>query len=75
VPRSRPGAVHTDPAVVAEQARRLVTGEGVVADDGSVVPVRAESICVHGDTPGAVALAAAVRSAIEATGAAPAPFC
>jgi UPF0271 protein len=68
VPRSKPGAVITDPALIAEQVRRLMTGRGVLADDGTVVPVRAESICVHGDTPGAVRIAGAVRAAIEAAG-------
>ena len=62
------GAVLTHADEVAEQVRRLVTGEGVVADDGSVVAVAAESICVHGDTPGAVELARRVRSAVEAAG-------
>jgi 5-oxoprolinase (ATP-hydrolysing) subunit A len=74
VARSRPGAVIRDPEEVAAQVRRLVTGAGVRADDGSVVEVRAESICVHGDTPGAVSIARAVRAAIEAEGVAVAPF-
>ena len=43
--------------------------EGVVeAEDGSTVQVRCDSLCVHGDTPGAVAIARAVRSALEAAG-------
>ncbi len=62
------GAVITDPDAVADQVRRLVTGAGVVADDGSEVAVAAESICVHGDTPGAVELARRVRATIEAAG-------
>jgi 5-oxoprolinase (ATP-hydrolysing) subunit A len=74
VPRSRPGAVITDLDRIAEQVRRLVTGQGVVAEDGSVVPVAAESICVHGDTPGAVRIAGVVRAAIEAAGASVRPF-
>jgi 5-oxoprolinase (ATP-hydrolysing) subunit A len=68
VPRSKPGALITDPELIADQVRRLVTGQGVRADDGAVVPVVAESICVHGDTPGAVQIAHTVRSAIEAAG-------
>jgi UPF0271 protein len=56
VPRSRPGAVLHEPAAVAAQAARLA-GTG---------PVR--SICVHGDTPGAVTLARAVRQALLAAG-------
>ncbi|GAA3608212.1 5-oxoprolinase subunit PxpA [Kineosporia mesophila] len=66
--RSRPGAVLTDQARIAEQVQRLMAGEGVIADDGSVVPVSAESICVHGDTPGAVEIAKTVRTVIAASG-------
>jgi 5-oxoprolinase (ATP-hydrolysing) subunit A len=68
VPRSRPGAVITDPEAIAEQVRRLLTEHSVLAADGTVVPVLAESICVHGDTPGAVRIADVVRAAVEATG-------
>ncbi|GAB3241296.1 LamB/YcsF family protein [Kineosporia babensis] len=66
--RSEPGAVLTEPARIAEQVRRLLAGEGVIADDGSVVALNAESICVHGDTPGAVGIARAVRQRISASG-------
>ncbi len=66
--RTQPGAVLTEPARIAEQVRRLLSGEGVLADDGSVVPIAAESICVHGDTPGAVEIARAVRDRITASG-------
>jgi 5-oxoprolinase (ATP-hydrolysing) subunit A len=69
VSRSHPDALITDPAVIAERVRRLVTDQEVVAEDGTVVPVRAESICVHGDTPGAASIAEVVRTAIETAGA------
>jgi UPF0271 protein len=46
----------------------------VVAVDGSTVPVSIESVCVHGDTPGAVPLVRAVRAALETAGLTPAPF-
>jgi UPF0271 protein len=72
--RSRPGAVITDLELITDQVHRLVTGQGVIADDGTVVPVSAESICVHGDTPGAVRIAAAVRAAIESAGLSVRPF-
>lgn len=62
VPRSEPGALLTDPAAVAEQAVRLVASGGV------------RSLCVHGDSPGAPALAAAVREALSAAGVAVSPF-
>lgn len=66
VPRGEPAALLHDPAEVAERAVRLVR-EGVVqAVDGSLVPVRAASLCVHGDSPDAVAMARAVRAALDA---------
>jgi UPF0271 protein len=60
--------VFTDPAKVAAQAVRLAVEQEVVAIDGTVVAVRARSICIHGDTPGAVQLAQAVRAALEVAG-------
>ncbi|HSL74736.1 MAG TPA: 5-oxoprolinase subunit PxpA [Ilumatobacteraceae bacterium] len=68
VSRREPGSVLTDPAEVAERAVRIATDNEVVAIDGSVVSIRARSICVHGDTPGAVDLARAVRAALDAAG-------
>ncbi|WP_251838987.1 LamB/YcsF family protein [Oceanitalea stevensii] len=68
VPRSRPGAVVTDPQEVADRVVRMATEGTVTAVDGTAVRVRAESVCVHGDTPGAVALATAVREALDAAG-------
>jgi len=59
--------------VAARAVRMAVDGE-VVAVDGSVVPVAVESVCVHGDTPGAVALAQAVREALGSAGVEIAPF-
>lgn len=68
VPRTQPGALLRDPDQVAERVVRLVR-EGVLdAVDGSVVEVSAGSVCLHGDTPGAVDLAVAVRSALDAAG-------
>ena len=68
VPRGGPGALLREPAEVAARAVRLVR-EGVVrATDGSLVTVEAASLCVHGDSPDAVALARAVRAALDADG-------
>jgi UPF0271 protein len=72
--RAVAGSVITEPARIADQVRRLIGGPGVLADDGTVVPVRAESICVHADTAGAVEIARVVRAEIEASGATVAPF-
>ena len=60
------GAVHGDPAVAAAQAVSLAVRGGVTAHDGSFVPLEVDSLCVHGDTPGAVAIARAVRDALAA---------
>lgn len=68
VPRSDLGAVLTDPVLIADRMVRLATDGVIEAIDGSLVEVRAESICVHGDTPGAVAVAAAVRTALTNAG-------
>ena len=67
-PRGLPGAVITDPAEVADRAERIVTDGEVTALDGSTVSVRADSLCVHGDTRGAVTLAQAVRDALTRAG-------
>lgn len=63
VPRSEPNALLTDSAQIIERARRLQHGE-IVAVDGTVIKTRAESLCVHGDTPGAVEHARAVKEAL-----------
>jgi UPF0271 protein len=74
VPRREPDSVLTDPSVVAARAVRLATDHQVVAIDGTVLEVRARSICIHGDTPGAVQLAQAVRAGLEVAGVAIEPF-
>jgi UPF0271 protein len=74
VPRREPGALVHDPAAVADRAVRMAVDGEVVAVDGTPVSLRVESICVHGDTPGAVELARTVRTALEAAGLAVAPF-
>lgn len=74
VPRGEPGAILDDPAEVAARMVRLVT-EGVVpAVDGTDVLVHAASICSHGDSPGAVAMARAVRDALVAANVTLRPF-
>jgi UPF0271 protein len=66
-PRTHPGSVLTDTTEAAAQAVAVAAGS-VTAADGSSVELRAESICCHGDTPGAVEIAAAVRRALEEAG-------
>ncbi len=67
-PRSDPGSVITDPVSAAAQAVTIATETHVTAVGGERVEVRAESICCHGDTPGAVEIAAAVRRGLEHAG-------
>ena len=74
VPRREPGALVHDPAAVAERARRMAVEGMISAVDGTLVEVAVESICVHGDTPGAVELARGVRRALEESGLTPTPF-
>lgn len=68
VPRREPGAVIGDPAVVAARALRMAVDREVEAVDGTVVHVHASSICVHGDTPGAVEIARSVRDRLDESG-------
>jgi 5-oxoprolinase (ATP-hydrolysing) subunit A len=74
VPRSRPGAVLTDPAAVAERGWRIAAGAAIEADDGSPLVLGADSLCVHGDTPGAVELARELRALLTAREVEVAPF-
>jgi UPF0271 protein len=74
VPRGTPGAVHDDEATVVAQAVSLVRDGLVTATDGTVVKVQAASLCLHGDTPAAVAFATAVRAALTDLGASLVPF-
>ncbi len=74
VPRREDGAVIHDPETVASRVVRLVTEGRLAAVDGTDVRVDAESVCVHGDSPGAVAIASAVRTALESRGVSVAPF-
>lgn len=72
--RRLPGAVHDDPAIVAAQAVSIVRDRRVSAFDGSTVAVEADTICIHGDSPGAVEFARAVRAALAAAGVEVAPI-
>ncbi|OZE88441.1 hypothetical protein CH298_14120 [Rhodococcoides fascians] len=65
VSRSEPGAVLSAPEAVAKRVLTMITDGTVEAVDGTTVEVRAESICLHGDSPGAVAMANAVRDLLR----------
>ena len=68
VPRSSAGAVLHDPAQIAERVLSMVKTRRVTAVDGSVVAIEVESVCVHGDSPGAVQIAGAVRDRLLSEG-------
>ena len=74
VSRTLPGAVLHDPAEVAEHVLRMASESAVRTIDGSVLKIHAESVCVHGDSPGAVTMAAAVREALTEAGITTAAF-
>jgi UPF0271 protein len=67
-PRSRPESVINDASLVVSRVRRMIDEGVVFAVDGTPVPVVADTICIHGDTPAAGQLAAALRGALEAAG-------
>ncbi len=74
VPRSQPGALLHDPRRVAERMIRMVRTGLVQASDGTDIPMAADSICVHGDSPGALEMAGALRQALAAAEVAIRPF-
>jgi UPF0271 protein len=68
VPRGQPGALLLDPDEAAEQAVRLARDGVAVAQDRTLVPVRADTICLHGDTPGAVEIAKRIHELFRDAG-------
>jgi UPF0271 protein len=68
VPRGEPGAVVDDPAAASDRALEIAETGGIAADDGSRVELAPDSLCLHGDTRGAVDIARAVRTALEGAG-------
>ena len=68
VPRSQPGGVIHDTAEVVERSLRMVTEGKAAAITGEMVDVQADSLCLHGDTPGAVDMARALKRELQAAG-------
>jgi UPF0271 protein len=68
VPRSKPGAVIHDVTAVVERSLRMAVDGTAVAVTGEVIPMQADTICLHGDTPGAVTLAAELKARLEREG-------
>ena len=74
VSRRDPGAVLHDPALVAARMLRLATDGVIDAADGTPLQLQADSICIHGDSPDAVAMARQIRATLLAHGVTIAPF-
>lgn len=74
VSRREPGAVLHDAEQVAQRMLRLVQTGEIEAIDGSVTRIEADSICVHGDSPGAIQMAREVRQLLEQSGVSLQPF-
>lgn len=68
VSRREPGAVLHDPDAIAERVAAMVGTRRVTAIDGTTIPIAVESVCVHGDSPGAVQIATAVRQRLLTDG-------
>ncbi len=68
VSRREPGAVLHDSALITERMIRLAIDGTLEASDGSTIRIAAQSICVHGDSPGAVTIARDIRAAFETRG-------
>ena len=68
VPRSMEGAVLRDPSAVVDRAVGMVTGGVVTAVSGEAIPVVADTLCVHSDTPNAVELVMSLQSGLKAAG-------
>lgn len=65
VSRRELGAVHHDPEVIVDQARRIARGEPLTASDGSELVLAADTLCVHGDNPESIAAIKAIREALD----------
>ena len=74
VSRKKPGAVLHDPDAIAERVLRMAQDGAVVSVTGKVIRMRTDTVCIHGDTEGAVEIARGVRSKLEAAGIVVAPF-
>jgi UPF0271 protein len=68
VPRKMPGAVISDPETASGRVLRMLEERALISESGKRIPVPIDSICVHGDTPGAVAMARMLRQRLEQAG-------
>jgi 5-oxoprolinase (ATP-hydrolysing) subunit A len=74
VSRRKPGAVLHDPKMIADRVLRMVEDGNVVSVSGKVIKMRMDTVCIHGDTPGAVEIARGIRQTLKNGGIEVAPF-
>ncbi len=74
VARSKPGAVLHDRDVIAQRVVRMVQDGAIVAASGKIIKAKIDTVCIHGDTPGAVEIARSVRAELKRNGIDVAPF-
>lgn len=74
VARSKPGAVLHDGNMIAQRVVRMVQDGAIVAASGKVIKVKIDTVCIHGDTPGAVGIAQGIRAELKHSGIDVAPF-
>src|SRR3981081_1542973 len=74
VSRRKPGAVLHDPAAIAQRVMRMVQDGAVTSVSGKVIKMHMDTVCIHGDTPGAVEIGRGVRQALKDNGIDVAPF-
>jgi UPF0271 protein len=67
-PRNKPNAMIEDVNVSIKQVLQMVQTGTLTANDGTIVKVQADTLCIHGDQPGAVMFAKAIREALQAAG-------
>lgn len=67
-PRSRPDAILHDPIEVSDRVIRMTRGESIPTVDGDPIVMKADTVCIHSDTPAAVAMAHTLRGALDAAG-------
>ena len=68
IPRDQPGALIHDPALAAPRIVQMVREGAIITASGQRIPTRIDTICLHGDSPGAVTLARAIRAALDQAG-------
>lgn len=74
VSRRKPGSVLHDAAQIAERVVRMVQDGAIVAASGKTIKVKIDTVCIHGDTQGAVEIARTIRAALDRNGIKVAPF-